>query len=192
MIKIGITGSLASGKTTASKILSANKGPLFVADREVKKLYKKKSFKNLLSKKFNIDKKKNIKSSLKKIITKDISNLTKLEQIIHPLVRKEMRKFIKKYKNKKLLFFEIPLLIESNLMKNFDIIFLIKANKKTRIKRFVAKGGNPKFFETLNKKQLDHKTKAQFCDYIVVNEKKLKIFKIKLLDIFKRYERSIS
>ena len=63
----------------------------------------------------------------------------------------------------KLLFFEIPLLIESNLMKNFDIIFLIKANKKTRIKRFVAKGGNPKFFETLNKKQLDHKTKAQFC-----------------------------
>ena len=48
MIKIGITGSLASGKTTASKILSANKGPLFVADLEVKKLYKKKSFKNLL------------------------------------------------------------------------------------------------------------------------------------------------
>ena len=107
MIKIGITGSLASGKTTASKILSANKGPLFVADQEVKKLYKKKSFKNLISKKFNIDERKNIKSFLKKIITKDISNLTKLEQIIHPLVRKEMRKFIKKYKNKKLLFFEI-------------------------------------------------------------------------------------
>ena len=139
MIKIGITGSLASGKTTASKILSAKKGPLFVADQEVKKLYKKKSFKNLLSKKFNIEKRKNIKSSLKKIITKDISNLKKLENIIHPLVRKEMRKFIKKNKNKKLLFFEIPLLIESNLMKNFDIIFLIKANKKTRIKGSLPK-----------------------------------------------------
>ena len=42
MKKIGITGSLASGKTTASKILARKKFPLFSADNEVKKLYKKK------------------------------------------------------------------------------------------------------------------------------------------------------
>ncbi len=42
MIKIGITGSIASGKTTASKILSYKQGPLFSADEAVKKLYKKK------------------------------------------------------------------------------------------------------------------------------------------------------
>ena len=52
MIKIGITGSLASGKTTASQILSYKRGPLFSADKVVKKLYKDKHFKNLLSKKF--------------------------------------------------------------------------------------------------------------------------------------------
>ena len=40
MIKIGITGSLASGKTTASQILSYGRGPLFSADQVVKKLYK--------------------------------------------------------------------------------------------------------------------------------------------------------
>ena len=39
MIKIGLTGSLASGKTTASKIISKGRGPLFSADKEVKKLY---------------------------------------------------------------------------------------------------------------------------------------------------------
>ena len=44
MIKIGITGSLASGKTTASKIISSGRGPLFSADQEVKKLYSKKKF----------------------------------------------------------------------------------------------------------------------------------------------------
>ena len=38
MIKIGITGSLASGKTTASKILSFRRGPLFSADKAVKEL----------------------------------------------------------------------------------------------------------------------------------------------------------
>ena len=46
---IGITGSLASGKTTASKILSNRKGPLFSADDTVKKLYKKKNLKRLIS-----------------------------------------------------------------------------------------------------------------------------------------------
>ena len=59
MIKIGITGSLASGKTTASQIISKNKGPLFSADNVVKKLYLKKNFKLLITKKLNI------KSSLK-------------------------------------------------------------------------------------------------------------------------------
>ena len=46
MKKIGITGSLASGKTTASKILSKRKGPLFSADDVVRQLYKKKVSKN--------------------------------------------------------------------------------------------------------------------------------------------------
>ena len=54
MKKFGITGSLASGKSTASKILSANKGPLFSADNVVKKLYKKKNFKKVVVKKLKI------------------------------------------------------------------------------------------------------------------------------------------
>ena len=57
MKKIGITGSISSGKTTASKILSAGRGPLFSADEVVKNLYKKDSFKNLIRKKFFIKKK---------------------------------------------------------------------------------------------------------------------------------------
>ena len=57
-------------------------------------------------------------------------------------------------KNKlKFIFFEIPLLIESNLIKNFDVIFFIKA-KKYQIKRFKQKGGNQKLFHVLNNKQL--------------------------------------
>ena len=46
MMKIGITGSLASGKTTASKILSLKKGPLFSADKAVKELYQNKKIFN--------------------------------------------------------------------------------------------------------------------------------------------------
>ena len=71
MMKIGITGSLASGKTTASKILSLKKGPLFSADKAVKELYQNKKFKLLIRKKFNIKKNYQIKKYLKKLILEE-------------------------------------------------------------------------------------------------------------------------
>jgi dephospho-CoA kinase len=67
MIKIGITGSLASGKTTASKILSYRRGPLFSADRAVKELYKNNHFKSLIRKRFKIKNNNQIKKSLKNL-----------------------------------------------------------------------------------------------------------------------------
>ena len=67
MIKIGITGSLASGKTTAGKILSYKRGPLFSADKVVKELYKKPKFRLLLSKKFKIINNSQLKKTLKKL-----------------------------------------------------------------------------------------------------------------------------
>ena len=188
MRKIGITGSLASGKTTASKILSQRKGPLFSADDFVKKLYKKKSFKNRVLNDFRIKNKKNIKAILRNMIINDISHLHRLERIIHPLVRKEMRAFIKKNKKRKLLFFEIPLLIESNLTKYFDTIIFIKAKKSTRLKRFKLKGGTKIFFEKLNKKQLTDSKKIKLSNHVVVNESNKEVLKNRLLAILNLYE----
>ena len=68
MRKIGITGSLASGKTTASKILARGKYPLFSADNEVKKLYNNKNFIDFVSNKFKIKKTQITKQILKKKI----------------------------------------------------------------------------------------------------------------------------
>ena len=93
MIKIGVTGSISSGKTTASKILSLKRGPLFSADKVVRKIYKKNYYKRLLIKKFNIKTKSNLKSLIKKKILKKNSNFKILEKIAHPFVRKEMVKF---------------------------------------------------------------------------------------------------
>ena len=188
MKKIGITGSIASGKTTASKILSIRRGPLFSADKVVKTLYKKESFKNLIRKKFSIKEKSNIKKIIRNRILADAININKLEKLIHPLVRSEMKAFSKKHKKKSLIFYEIPLLIEGKLMKYFDVIFFIQAKKKIRLKRFISKGGNKSFFEILNKKQLIDKRKTKYCDYIIKNEKNIKILKKKLLDILNTHE----
>ena len=99
-----------------------------------------------------------------------------------------MKKFTSQNRNKKLLFYEIPLLIESKLMKHFNVVIFIKAKKKLRLKRFKSKSGDKNLFNILNNKQMNDKKKIKFCDHIVVNEKNLNILKKKLLVIINRYE----
>ena len=188
MIKIGITGSLASGKTTASKIISFRRGPLFSADKAVKEIYKDKHFKSLVSKRFKIKNTSKLKKSLKQLILKNKDNIKKLERIIHPLVRKKKKKFTTQNENKKLLFYEIPLLIESKLMRHFNVIVLIKAKRQLRLNRFKSKSGDKKLFNLLNNKQMNDIKKTKFCDHVVVNEKNLNILKKNLLAIISKYE----
>jgi dephospho-CoA kinase len=115
-------------------------------------------------------------------------NIRKLEKIIHPLVRKKMRAFTLQNRNKKLLFYEIPLLVESKLMKHFNVIIFVKARKKVRLKRFQSKGGDKKLFNLLNNKQISDQNKIKFCDHVVVNEKNLSILKKNLSVIINNYE----
>jgi dephospho-CoA kinase len=188
MIKIGITGSIASGKTTASKIISHSYGPLFSADKVVKKLYAQNNFKKLIAKKCKFNFNLKFKKELKKKILENKSTLKTLERIIHPFVRKEMLFFINKNRNKKFLFFEIPLLIESKLKNNFNVVIFIKSQKKMRLKRYKLKNGDKKLFYVLDHHQLKDTYKMKFCDHVVVNNKTLSVLKKNLLNIMNKYE----
>ena len=94
MIRIGLIGEIGSGKTYVSKRFGY---PIFNADQEVKKIYKtnkqcfrklKKKFPNQI-KNFPI-----IKSQIKEIINK--KNIKVLSKIVHPYVRSNLKKFLKK------------------------------------------------------------------------------------------------
>ena len=188
MIKIGITGSLASGKTTASKIISAGRGPLFNADIVVKKLYKKNNFRTLIAKKLGFKLNINFKKNLTKKILEEKQSLKKLEKVIHPLVKKEMIIFSRKNKSKKYLFFEIPLLVESKLTSYFDAVIFIKSKVNLRLKRYKFKGGSIKLFAILDNHQLKDTIKMKRCSHIVVNNKSLTTLKENLFNIIKLYE----
>ena len=114
--------------------------------------------------------------------------MVELGAIIHPFVRRKMREFYKKNIRKEIVFFEIPLLIESKLMNFFNVIIFIKSNKQLRLKRFKAKRGDKKLFNLLDKKQMTDNKKVLFCDYVVVNENNLEILKKKLSSIISKYE----
>ena len=192
MIKIGITGSIASGKTTTARIFAGKKYPLFNADKEVKDIYNQGDFKRKISKKLKIQSLKNIKAKIKKIIIDNKILLKDIEKIIHPLVRRKIKIFIKKNKKKKFIFFEIPLLIESKLMKDYDIIIFVNSKKKIRLKRYLKRGRNKKTFNLLDKRQLSPSKKIKFCDFVINNNKGLKKLKKKIKSIQIKYERNNS
>ena len=101
MIKIGILGDIGSGKSFVAKSFGY---PVFNADNEVAKIYKKNKIcfiklKKLLPKyikTFPID-----KTELTNAILSNKNNIKKITKIVHPLVRKKLNLFLLKNKNKK-------------------------------------------------------------------------------------------
>ena len=181
-MKIGITGSLSSGKSSVAKILSNNKKLLFSADKVVNDLYTDKKFIKKIKNRFKI-KKKNIKKEIKLRLLNEEISLKELGSIIHPYVRIKMKKFYKKNKKKTITFFEIPLLIESKLMNFFDFIILVIAPQKKRLKRYLKNGGKKNMFYLLDKNQIPAEKKIKFCDYLIVNNKSKNVLKKKVSDI---------
>ena len=179
MIRIGILGDIGSGK---SYIANQFGYPVFNADTEVKKIYKrnKKCFKKLKKKfpkyifSFPIKKKE-----LYKVILVNKNNVKKINKIIHPEVRLRMNKFIKKNKRKKAIVLDIPLLLEGKINNKDDILVFIDAKKKEIKKKLKQrKIYNKKVFKELKKIQLPLEIKKKKSNYIIKNNFKKKSAKI--------------
>ena len=185
MKAIGVTGSIASGKSTVAKLVARNKYPLFNADQVVLNLYKNKKFIKLLSQRFKLNKRNKIKNQIISLIKNKV-NLKRLETLIHPFVRKEMNIFLKK--RSKILVLEIPLLIESKLNKYFDKIVFVDASKKIRLSRYLKNNNDKNTFESLNKRQLSPNIKKRSCDFIINNNFTLAILKKSVKKFIANYE----
>ena len=70
--------------------------------------------------------------------------------------------------------FEIPLLIESKLMKNYDKIIFVNSSKSLRLKRYIKRGKSKRIFNILDKRQLSPEKKNKFSDYTINNNYSLK------------------
>ena len=137
MIRIGIVGDIGSGKT----FVANNFGyPVFNADYEVSKIYKKdkKIFKKLNKKlpkyisSFPIK-----KTELTKAILGNKTNLKKIISIVHEEVGKKLKLFLKKNKNKKIVILDIPLLLENKLNSKKDVLVFVQS-KKTEILKTIG------------------------------------------------------
>ena len=167
MIRIAVLGDIGSGKSYVAKQFGY---PVFNADTEVSKIYKKdkkcyKKLKRVLSDHITTFPVK--KSELKKAIVSKRNNLKKIVKIVHPIVRHKMKIFMKKNKNMKFVILDIPLLLENKINKKKDILIFVDAKKKEINKRFKKKHIiNHKF---LRKFQLPLELKKKRSDIVIKN-----------------------
>ena len=174
MIKIGILGDIGSGKSFIARQFGC---PVFNADKEVNKIYKKNRhcYKKLRDKLPKYIKSYPInKIELSKAIIANNKNLRKVVNIVHPIVRKEMNFFLKRNNKRKMVVLDIPLLIENKLNKKKDILIFIDAKKKginSRLKKRI--NYNKKLIDNFRKIQKPLAFKKKLSTYIIKNNFKL-------------------
>ena len=170
MIRIGIIGDIGSGKT----FVANNFGyPVFNADLEVSKIYKKDKkiflkLKNKLPKyitKFPVD-----KNEITDAILNNQNNLNKIIKIIHKEIRKKLNVFLKKNKKEKIVILDIPLLIENKLFKKKDFLIFVKSKKKDIDKKIKKRPNfNIKIINMFRKIQFNPNYKKKKAHFIIKN-----------------------
>jgi len=170
MIKIAILGDIGSGKSYVAKNFGY---PVFNADVEVSTLYKKdrkifNKLKKVLPKyiySFPIN-----KNEISDAILAKKSNLKKIIKIVHLEIRKKMKIFIKKYRNRKIIILDIPLLLENKINKKNDILVFVKSNKLDVSKRLKKrKNFNLKLLNKFKDIQLPLDFKMSKSQFVIKN-----------------------
>ena len=181
MIKVGLTGNIASGKSEVEKILK-NKG-YFVVDLDVivNEFYQSnEKVKNEIIKCFKtLDKKE-----ISKIVFDNFEQKKELENIIYPELEKYILDLFKE--DKEIIFVSGALLFESGFDKFFDKTVFVDCDSKLRLKRLI-KRNNLSEIEA-QKRINSQKDNKNLADYIIENCSDLKSLEDKvekiLLNLF--------
>ena len=140
---IGLTGGIASGKSTVSIYLEKLGAKIVDADKMAKSLSNRKDIIEKLVLDFgnkildgdgNLDRKK-----LKEIVFSDKNQLKKLNNIFHSEIRKEFKKIKSESLESEIIIFDVPLLFESHIDMECEEVILVYLDKDTQIERIIKR-----------------------------------------------------
>jgi dephospho-CoA kinase len=195
MLIVGLTGSYASGKSTAAKMFVELGAILIDADRlarEVVKPDKQAWFeivahfgKGILLKNREIDRK-----ALGEIVFGCDAERERLNAIVHPRVLDEELKAIEEIKDREpdaIVILSVPLLIESGHYKNCDKIVVVTVDRDTQIKRLIERDGFSRE-ESIRRisAQMPLSEKLTYADYVIDNSGSIQETDLQVKDVFKR------
>ncbi|GIS40663.1 MAG: dephospho-CoA kinase [Pseudomonadota bacterium] len=195
-IKIGLTGGIASGKTTVSDFFKQFGTKVIDADVISHQVTKPggtafqeiiSSFgSSVLDENGLIDRKK-----MRKIIFDDVSKKEMLERIIHPKVREEMFNLASQ-SNDHYLIVSVPLLVETGMNEMMDRTLVVDCSEETQIERLMHRDkitlGEAK---SILKNQTNRSTRLKAADDLIVNEKNVTLNELEkeVLELNKRYSK---
>ncbi len=189
MYILGLTGSIASGKSTILQMFADEGIPTISADDIVHDIYQNEAVEevgNLFPKAIKndlVDRK-----ILSKILLNSKTAIKDLEKIIHPIVQKKIKQFIKisKQQNHKMIVLEIPLLFETNANYPLDAVALSVVQKEVQRKRALARENMSE--EKLNMiiaNQMSQEEKKLKSDFIIDSSISLEKTREKVKQIIK-------
>jgi dephospho-CoA kinase len=170
---IGLTGGIGSGKTTVANEFAFYGIPVYITDQEARKLMQSDHVLNQIREEFGETVFENgilIRERLSEIVFNNSNSLTKLNNIVHPVVKQHFKQWLLEHKNKPYVIYESAILFESGSYKDCDFIINVVAPLEIRIGRVIArdKTTREKVLERM-KNQWNDEDKSSKSDFIIEN-----------------------
>jgi len=201
MIKIGLTGGIATGKTTVARIME-QKGAIivdtdilahnaYIPDTLLWQQIVKEFGEDILTPAREIDRK-----ILGKIVFNDIKKREKLNSIVHPYVIEQTKKNIsywqnmeQKNKKKYLVVIVIPLLFETRTDYMVDCIVVVRCKKETQLSRLMERNKltQEEALKRINA-QMDMEEKVARANYVIDNDEDLNLLENQVEKILQKWQ----
>jgi len=195
-LKIGLTGGIASGKTTVSDFFK--KLGISVVDADVISHNITKpdgsAFEEIISS-FGLDILDDSglinRKKMRALIFDDPSKKETLEGIIHPKVRKEMFNLISESEDHYLIV-SVPLLVETGMNQMMDRTLVVDCSEETQIERLIHRDKiTTDEAKSILRNQVDRSSRLKAADDLIVNEKNVTLNELEkeVLRLHKHYSK---
>ena len=174
---IGLTGSLAMGKSETARLFAAEGVPVHDADATIHKLYGKggtavariaAAFPGAVADNA-VD-----RAALSQLVTGDDSALKKLEALVHPLVIADRDEFLAANSQAKIVVLDIPLLLETGAEQAIDALVVVSAPASVQRERALKRPGmSEEKFQALLARQLPDVEKRAKAHFVIVTDQGL-------------------
>lgn len=171
---LGITGGIGSGKTTVCQIIASFGVPVFYADDSARRIMSadpeviSEVIQEFGDESYD-DNGLLDRSYIASIVFDDEARLSRLNEIVHPRVRKSFADFIQDYKNERLVVHESAIIYESQMDDMFDAVVVVDAGVDERIERAIDAGKSEDDFRRRLSNQMPASELRELADYIIVN-----------------------